>query len=41
MLKLDEATEGKSVQNLKTMIKPDFAYECHLACSCALSASRT
>lgn len=27
--------------NLKPMIKPDFAYECHLACSCALSASRT
>lgn len=39
MLKLDEAAEGKSVQNPGTMLKFG-VYECCLICSYVLGASR-
>lgn len=41
MFELDETAEGKFVQNLKTMLRPDFADECHLTCSNVLTATRT
>lgn len=40
MLKLDEAAEGKSVQNPGTVQKFGVVYECHLVCSNVLGASR-
>lgn len=40
MLKLDEAAEGKSVQNPGTMLKFGVVYECCLICSNVLGASR-
>lgn len=33
MFKLDEAAEGKFVQNPETMQRPGVVYECHLTCS--------
>lgn len=41
MFELDETAEGKFLQNLKTMLRPDFADECHLACNNVLTATRT
>lgn len=40
MFKLDEAAEGKSVHNPETMLRPAVVYECRLACSNVLGASR-
>lgn len=40
MFKLDEAAEGKSVQNPGTMLKLGVVYECHFICSIVLGASR-
>jgi len=40
MFKLDEAAEGKSVQNPETVLRPGVVYECHITCSKVLGASR-
>lgn len=40
MFKLDEAAEGKSVQNPGAMLKLGVVYECRLICSVVLGASR-